>query len=281
MARVEAYWDVCVSVAEYYDCLRQLDEFRRLRQAAPRLNSVPDEIGATLSARRDAAERTALAAQHRLASMIGREAERLPLPMEAPHCGSYHTRYEQVFAGRPSPEADKLSRLIPMLHMQLQETCADVMRSEAWLSSLAAATKPAADGLTGELAGDAAFLPSWELHSLRRRAFLHYVRDYNRRIARYVELAAPGPIDSEQLIGMLVKRDVPAMATRPSGSPPRERQSSSDTRPPQTYARGAGEWVPAGWSESASAQGGGPVTPASGQGAPLSPNERSLLVPRR
>lgn len=278
--RVEAYWDLCASVAEYYLCLREHEDVGRLRPSAPRPSAVIEEMEAKLSARIVTAERAALVAQHRLAGMIGRGADRLPLPTDRPHCGSYHTRYDQVFAGRWSPEAGELSELLPLRYAELQEACAAVTRSEAWLGDPAASTIG--------MAGDATLAQSWELLALRRRAFLRVVRDYNHRIARYVELAAPGPVDSERLIGMLIKRDVPAMATRPSTAAPLDRRSSSEAGAPRTFAEGAGEWVPTVAPSSDAASDGqevprrdGSVTPASAEAAPVVPGERSLLVPPR
>ena len=76
--------------------------------------------------------------------------------------------------------------------------------------------------------------------ALRRRAFVQIARDYNRRIARYSELATPGQISAERLTGMLIKstRFDDGHAVGLAG-PPRNRQSSSETSPPRTFAEGS------------------------------------------
>jgi hypothetical protein len=61
-----------------------------------------------------------------------------------------------------------------------------------------------------------ATLRALEFLALRRRAFVQFVRDYNRRIARYTELATPGAVGAERLVTMLIKRDDVPTATRPT-----------------------------------------------------------------
>lgn len=43
-----------------------------------------------------------------------------------------------------------------------------------------------------------------ELLALNRRAFVQIAKDYNRRIARYAELATPGRVNNDLLVSMLV-----------------------------------------------------------------------------
>ena len=82
-------------------------------------------------------------------------------------------------------------------------------------------------------------LRALELLALRRRAFVQIARDYNRRIARYSELASPGQINAERLIGMLIKRAGSTTAATTSGrrrAPPPDRQSAAESAPPRTFA---------------------------------------------
>ena len=81
-------------------------------------------------------------------------------------------------------------------------------------------------------------LRALELLALRRRAFVQIARDYNRRIARYAELATPGEIGAERLVGMLIKRAGASTATRPRVPPRLEcRQSRSATTAPPQHLR--------------------------------------------
>jgi hypothetical protein len=148
-----------------------------------------------------------------------------------PHCGDYYARYDQVFAGRESPEAQQLSELLPMRYEELCDASLAVTRAEEFLKAVAA--QGGGDG-TGTLR-------AMELLALRRRAFVQIARDYNRRIERYTELASPGQIDSELLIGMLIRREGAAnTATRPvTLVPPPNRQSQLPIGDDaQTFAEG-------------------------------------------
>ena len=163
---------------------------------------------------------------------MGRGAGNLPLPADMPHCGNYHTHYDQIFAGRPSPEAQELAALLPLRYAELKDAAAAVTRAEA----MARTRSPRNDNSDGT-----GTLRALELLALRRRAFVQIARDYNRRIARYAELATPGEIGAERLIGMLIKR--------PARRPPRGRRrpapsesavAERDQSPPQTFATKAG-----------------------------------------
>ena len=117
--------------------------------------------------------------------------------------------YDQIFAGRPAAEAQELSALLPLRYAELKDAAAAVTRAEDWLTSVENVRRADSDG-TGSIR-------ALELLALRRRAFVQIARDYNRRIARYVELATPGEIGPDRLIGMLIKRAGASTATRPSG----------------------------------------------------------------
>ncbi len=235
--RVEAYWDLCSSVADYYLGLREQEELRRLRSLVPSLGPAGQQAEKELAVRVGTSQLGALASQYRLASWIGPSGG-LPLPADFPHCGSYQSHYAEIFGGRPSIEAQELNALLPLRYAELKDAATAVTRAEEWLNLVAAARSDASDA-TGTLR-------ALELLALRRRAFVQIARDYNRRIARYLELAKPGQIDADRLIGMLIKRDATSTATRPfTQAAPLNRQSQGRAgTPPSTFAEGwdSNEW---------------------------------------
>ncbi len=280
--RIEAYWDLCSSVADYYLGVREQDELQRLQSNVATVGPVWQQAASELGVRIGTSERAAVASQYRLASLIGSfDASSLPLPADLPHCGDYYARYDQVFAGRQSPEAKQLSELLPMRYEELSDAADGVARAEEFLGAIAA-QRSGGDG-TGTLRG-------LELLALRRRAFVQIARDYNRRIARYAELASPGPIDSDRLIGMLIKRDgASETARRPATqSPPLNRQSQlqidSDVEPASLATDGSDQTFAEGWESIKSAAATSPrddqAQPTSGEAKPSMPRrEHSLLVP--
>jgi hypothetical protein len=274
--QIEAYWDLCSSVADYFLGLREQEEIRRLRGLFPNAGAALQQAEQQLSVRVGTAERAARVSQLRLASLTNRGSDRLPLPADQPFCGSYETRYEQVFAGRSSVEAAQLHELIALRQMELQNACDAVNRTDARLRSLSAAPNSLPD--------EATLLRSLELIALERRAFVQIARDYNRRIARYVELARPGQIASEQLIGMLIRRTPSATATRPNTSAPSDRRTQTGADGRQTFATNADGWIPAdeeGRSNLSTAQRDEFVAPASAETRQIEVGERSLLVAPR
>ncbi len=274
--RVEAYWDLCSSVADYYLSVREQDELQRLRSGVQNIGPVWQQAESELGVRIGTSQRAAVASQYRLASLIGQgDAGSLPLPVELPHCGDYYARYDQVFAGRPSKEAQQLSELLPMRYEELSDAAMAVTRAEEFLNAIAA-QRTAGDG-TGTLR-------ALELLALRRRAFVQIARDYNRRIARYTELATPGPIDSDRFIGMLILREGAAnTATRPASLvPPPHRQSQLPASALPQLLDSAQTFVE-GWESATSAAAlarDENVKPASAESKPtIVRRERSLLVP--
>ena len=265
--RVDAYWDLCSSVADYYLGLREQAELRQLQPTAggTAWQQAQDELGV----RMDTSLRAARASQLRLAGWLGRATGNLPLPADPPHCGSYHSRYEEIFAGRPTPEAEVLAELLPLRYAELRNAAAAVTRAEESLKSVA---RESADG-TGTLR-------ALDFLALRHRAFVQIARDYNRRIARYAELASPGEIGPDRLIGMLIKTENASTATRTSSPDTTGRQSSTTADvPPRTFAEGEG-WEPAGGRADRSRRDEG-VQPTSGVSPQPPRRERSLLVSPR
>jgi hypothetical protein len=269
--RVEAYWDLCSSVADYYLGLREQEEMRRLRSLVPSLGPAGQQAEKELAVRVGTSQLGALASQYRLASWIGRSSG-LPLPADIPHCGSYNSHYAEIFVGRQSIEAQELNSLLPLRCAELKDAATAVTRAEEWLNMVAAARSDNSDP-TGTLR-------ALELLALRRRAFVQIARDYNRRIARYSELATPGQVDADRLIGMLIKRDTPSTATRPfTQAAPLNRQSQNRTAiSPSTFAD---EWTSTSGIRQFGTTRDESVQPASADVPPGPIEERSLLVPHR
>jgi hypothetical protein len=234
--RIEAYWDLCSSVADYYLSVREQDELRSVTSAASRQSAALQEAEKKMAIRSDTALRAARASQFRLAGFIGRGPTNLPLPADLPHCGSYTSRYDQVFAGRSSPEAQGLAQLLPMRYAELDDAAVNVASAEDWLKGVISHSE------NSDAAGN---LKALELLALQRRAFVQIARDYNRRIARYSELATPGQISPERLASMLIKRAGSSTATRSGNAapPPTRTSSGLETSPPQTFAN-QNDWLP-------------------------------------
>jgi hypothetical protein len=268
--RIEAYWDLCSSVTDYYLGLREHEELRELIAASPRIGPTLQQAGKDLEVRIGTAQRAALASQYRLASLLGMGSASLPLPRDIPHCGNYLSHYQQIFAGRPSAEAQELSALLPLRYAELKNAALSVKRAEDFVFSVASATDP-----NSERAGTARAL---ELLALHRRAFVQIARDYNRRIARYSELATPGELDSNQLIGLLIVPSEQPAASRtalPAGLPGRQ-SNHVETLPQSTFAD---DWEPAGdVGNAASMIHDSNVSPASAESLDSPREERSLLV---
>lgn len=263
--RVEAYWDLCSSVADYYLGLREREELRGLRSAAPGGGTAWQQAESEMAVRMDTSLRAARASQLRLAGWVRGGTGSLPLPADMPHCGSYHSRYQEIFAGRPAPEAEQLAELLPLRYAELKDAAAAVTRAEEFLSNVARA----------ESADKIGALRGLEFLALRRRAFVQIACDYNRRIARYTELASPGEIGAERLIGMLIKSESTSTATRPE-SPTGRQSSNAEVEVPKTFADGEG-WEPAG-NRADAGQRDEAVRPASGESPQETRRERSLLV---
>jgi hypothetical protein len=270
--RIEAYWDLCSSVADYYLGVREQDDFRKLPSVLPRAAATLQQAQAEFDVRLDTARLAAVASQRRLASMMGGSSVSLPLPADLPHCGSYQTRYEEIFSVRPSVEAKELAALLSSRYSELKDAATAVTRAQSWIGEVV--RNDSGEGIET--------LRALELLALRRRAFVQIARDYNRRISRYTELSTPGEIGAERLVGMLIKVSAPPTATRPSlPSGTNGRQSRSSTSaPPRTFAGSEG-WEPVSQSTARGAARDGSVKPASAEERAAPAKERSLLVSPR
>ncbi|MEX2168468.1 MAG: hypothetical protein WD851_04110 [Pirellulales bacterium] len=214
--RIEAYWDLCSATADYYLGLIEQRELAHLQRQQPAMGAALRQADTELRARVATAQRSARAAQLRLASLMGRSlTSELPLPEDTPHCGEYITRYEERFGKSSAPEAAELHALLPLRHAEIEAAAQAVARSEQWVHAVASSGATDNTGI----------LRALELLALHRRAFVQLTRDYNRKITRYTELATPGRLETGRLVAMLIRTgDAPAVAqrtTEPSRSAPR------------------------------------------------------------
>jgi hypothetical protein len=246
--RAKAYWDLSAAMADFY--LAQLEEMElgALRQGLKAPGQNWDAKQKDAQARTDIARGAAQAAQLNLHQLLGRAATTaLPVPDDAPHCGRYNAEYEEIFAQRPNPVAEQLSKLMPLRYDELRTQAQAVAEAETARDAARARINPNGDG--SEL------LQAQDLLALRRRAFVATARDYNKEIAAYTELAAPADVPAERLVAMMIRTSAPvgqapwtpsgvqqatALQPVPLQQPPQGsvQQPSPGQAPPQTFANG-------------------------------------------
>lgn len=192
--RIEAYWDLCASVADYYLGLHEAEELRKLQARMPSVSNALREAANELQIRVGTSRKAAHASQQQLASQMGRLGEVLPGDM--PYCGRYNTRFEEIFAGQPAPEARELHELLPLRYAELAGAAEAVTRSEQFVQTQSQRQTASSNG--------SAMIRALELLALNRRAFVQIAKDYNRRITRYAEISRPGRIDNGRLVAMLI-----------------------------------------------------------------------------
>lgn len=204
--RIDAYGDLCSSVADYYLGLLEAEALRRLQRKLPAASNALRQAEAELNVRVGTSQKAAVASQERLASMMGRSTP--GLPGDLPYCGAYDTKYDQIFAGGGPLEAQHLDELLPLRFQELLGAYEAVGRAESWVDYVS--KQPSETG--------AGMIRALELLALNRRAFVQIARDYNRRITRYTELSRPGRIDNGRLVAMLIGRSGARLSSVASGS---------------------------------------------------------------
>ena len=194
--RAIAYWNLASAVTNYHLSLRERDELERLLAALGARGARSQWALSAASARVSAAQRHAVAQQlelHRLMEM--QVAESLPLPSSEPHCGPYQTRFaEQSLPDEFVRAASRLHQLLPLRRSEVLSLARTVVLAEQVLDETPLASV-GVDGMLnmhGELAA-------------ARRAFVSAVHQYNCDIARYTRFAKPDPVDTERLVGMLIR----------------------------------------------------------------------------
>lgn len=190
--RINAYWDLCSSIADYYLGMAEASELSWRQQSGGGGSALSEAIN-QWRIRNETSYLAARAAQHRLASLMGRSDNLLP--GDLPLCSAYKTRYSQIFQGRSSTEAELLDQLIPLRYTELSEAANAVVRSQAFVEQVKAQND-----------AGAGMVKALELLALNRRAFVQIAKDYNRQITRYTELSTPGKIETDRLTKMLVER---------------------------------------------------------------------------
>ena len=126
--RIDAYWDMCPSVADYYLGLRELDEARKLHTYSQQNGAAVQQAESELSVRLNTSLKSAQASQLKVATLTGRGMNNLPLPADNPHCGKYISHYDQIFQGGGPAEARELATLLPLRFAELENAAADVSR---------------------------------------------------------------------------------------------------------------------------------------------------------
>ncbi len=243
-ACIEAYWDLSAAVADYYLTLREKRDLQVLRASVSRPGTAWAAQSDAVASRLNASRLAAVAAQERLASLLGGDAALLPsaiLPEDTLHTGSYDTRFDEIFTTGVAPdEARALANLLPQRYDRLKANARAVREAQEWLGFVSRARSQDTDG--------AGLLKAHDLLVLQRRAFLKSVHDYNAEIARYAELAAPGTVGAERLVAMLI-RDPATPAGLASGSGDGVQRASAEAplgqSPNKTFAAEDG-WSGAG-----------------------------------
>ena len=146
--RIQAYWDLSAAVAQYYLALQESVELAALQQGV----SAPSPAWATAREQFDARVETtredAVAAQWRLHRLMGGAPGGV-----APAAG----RLCRIAAGTtrgttksspcgPTPAAEQLNELLPLLHGELTTEARRVADAGEWLSFVSEHRDPATDG---------------------------------------------------------------------------------------------------------------------------------------
>jgi hypothetical protein len=204
------YWDLAAKVTQYYLVRRDAMELAALRQGVTRPGPQWQAKAQALQNDQELAQQSAEAAQMRFQQLCGRPTTAAPpLPADLPHCGKYETRYDEIFANRPEPAAQQLDDLLPLKYAELRNLAGLVAEASDWLQQVSKSRDPNSDGV--------GLLRAHDLLSLRRRALVEAVRDYNQDIAVYTELAAPNEVGTERLVAMLIRVSNPGGRRGPSG----------------------------------------------------------------
>lgn len=232
--RVQNYWELSQAVAVYRLAARELLELQTQRNGLAQPDAAWDQAIRSAQNRLTTANSAVRTAQYRLQHELGRMGEStLPMPSDAPHCGSYETKFRQIFQGRSSQEAEELSELLPLRHELLRQLAAEVEAAGQWLSLVSQQRSAASSGLN--------LLKAYEQLALQREAFVTAAYRYNDEIVRYTELAVPQQIGTVRLVSMLIQTDTREASDwqegaiqRASAQEPVESESSAEP-PPQTY----------------------------------------------
>jgi hypothetical protein len=223
--RTTDYWDLAAKVTQYYLVLRETTELAALKQGVTAPGPQWLEKQRALDAEKDLARSSAESAQLRFHQLLGHSSSTpLPLPADLPHCGQYETQYSKIFAGRTDPAAKQLNDLLPLKYAELRNQAQLVAEAYDWLKQVSQTRDPNSDGV--------GLLRAHELVSLRRRALVDAVCDYNQDIAAYTELAAPRDVGADRLVAMLIRVSTPTPAAQ--GASGVQQASANEEAPPES-----------------------------------------------
>ncbi len=206
--RVTLYWELSQAIVEFHLASREELELKSLSSGLGQKNQSWGSALQAATARQQVARSAVEVAQHCLHKELGLQqgsqqdrgrtsSDLLPLPSDLPHCGAYETKYEQIFQGRTSREAEQLSKLLPLRHKDLSQRALESTTARERLISLRGQLNPQGDSTQ--------LLKSYEQLALQRQAFVATAFQYNANIARYTELAVPQEIGTVRLVSMLIQ----------------------------------------------------------------------------
>jgi hypothetical protein len=248
--RVEAYWDLFQMVIDHYLAHKERTELVGLREGISNPGPEWDAARERAESRVECSLAAVRVAQQGLVEYLSSGSQDYSvLPSDTPYCGAYKTRYAEIFRDRSSPLAASLDELLLRTHQSLTTQAQAVDRSREWMFAVSERRMPQSEGND--------LLMAYELFAARRRAFLETVRDYNQQIVRYTEVAAPGPVEPQRLLSMLILSEHEARGTFDGNVQPTS--NDGQTNPPAKSTPG---WLNS-WDS-----------------LPNS-TERSILVPRR
>jgi hypothetical protein len=229
---VRAYWKLSEAHARLLCNRRIAAEVAGLRAARdgaalhPIESSMLESLALSTAAREREATALIAVAEHDLAVQMGTLDRPPGVPADAPHWGSYTTRYKQFFGVRGGPpQASRLERIIPIKRDAL---AARGMAVQARTDAL----RDARDAWQAGQIGLDALASRLEELELEERALLAATVDYNMAILDYCALVPSGPLAPRDFVSMLikVKREASAVSDR-AGQPSTPRASSDGWRP--------------------------------------------------
>lgn len=269
-AAVTAYWRLCEALGRFTQADNELVV---LSGISPQSEFEQTQIRAaqrSVDARRAEAHVTLLAAQEKLAEVVGLTSDPLPLPADRPFVGRYQTRLRTMYANRPVPRSlQALDRALPH-QLKLIEKRAEAVEANAQLLSELSELH-----LQGQAPMSPLLSTSRELTE-QQDAFLAAVVKYNFQIAAYSQSVVGSRVPAESLVATLIRQPVadgprmfqdgnvqPAAARQPRldpqadvGVPTRDVQPAFQANPARERAAGPRSTISGGQTDD------GPPAPA-------------------
>ena len=223
--RVNLYWELSRAVTDYHLASLEELELQSLRSGLTQAGQAWSAAQQAAATRKQIARSTAQVAQLRLSKALGAaNKSHLPLPTDLPHCGAYETKYEKIFQGRTSREAQQLGELLSLRHDQLDLFAMNAAAAREWLLLVRQQLSPQDDNTQ--------LLKAYEQLALHRQAFVASAYQYNANIARYTELAVPQKVGNVRLVAMLIQSKGNAVGNQQHGA---VRQATAEEAMPQNH----------------------------------------------